>query len=203
MTDRRILLFDLGGVLIELRIAESVQAMTGGKLSWPEIKTLLIGNPVVRAFECGQCSPESFADNFIRELDLTVSTEEFLAELATWPVGFYEGALPLLERLREAYTLACISNTNEVHWQASWEDRFDYPIASHKIGLAKPDPASYEAALDILGAPAETVWFFDDTLPNVEAARKLGFNAYHTDGFAALTSALEETGFLSGGKASR
>ncbi|MCI5043187.1 MAG: HAD-IA family hydrolase [Aquisalinus sp.] len=192
----RILLFDLGGVLIRLRIAESLTALSPLNLDWEGIKSILLENPMIRQFECGQCSRAAFAESFIRDLQLDMTAEAFLAEMATWPVGFFDGALDLLGDLRQSYSVNCFSNTNEVHWQQHWADQFDHPFASHLIGLAKPDPAAFEYVLQKLGAAPEDVWFFDDSRANVAAASELQINAFHTDGFEVLVRKLEELGFV-------
>ncbi|WP_306250375.1 HAD family phosphatase [Parvularcula sp. IMCC14364] len=192
----RILLFDLGGVLIRLRIAESLETISPLDLDWESIKAILLENRRIRQFECGACSRAEFAESFIQDLQLDMSAEEFLTEMATWPVGFFDGALTLLADLRQHYSVNCFSNTNEVHWQQHWADQFDHPFASHLIGLAKPDPAAFRHVLADMNAAAETVWFFDDSRPNVEAANALGLNAFHTDGFEALLAKLVELSFI-------
>ena len=50
-------------------------------------------------------------------------------------------------------------------------------ILSHELGLRKPDPAIYRAALKLSGTKAEETVFVDDLKSNVESARKLGFQA--------------------------
>ncbi len=192
----RILLFDLGGVLIRLRIADSLTALSPLDLDWEGIKSILLENPMIRRFECGQCTRTEFAESFIRDLQLDMTAEAFLTEMATWPVGFFDGALDLLADLRLNYSVNCFSNTNEVHWQQHWADQFDHPFASHLIGLAKPDPAAFEYVLERLGAAPKNVWFFDDSRANVSSAAGLQLNAFHTDGFEALLQKLEELGFV-------
>lgn len=193
---KRVLLFDLGGVLIKLRIKESLALMRAEPLSWDEVKAIMTGNANARAFETGHCSAEVFAIGIIADLNLKISVADFLIELATWPVGFFDGAKELLAQLRPHVSVNCFSNTNSVHWQQDWVHQFDHAIASHIIGLAKPDPAAYLRALEILSVPPEKVWFFDDTQSNVDSARNLNINAYHTDGFDALKQTLMQLSFL-------
>lgn len=57
--------------------------------------------------------------------------------------------------------------------------KLDGMVVSYRIHLLKPDPAIFLRAAQILGIdPAETV-FIDDSLPNVEGARKAGMAGYH------------------------
>ena len=59
------------------------------------------------------------------------------------------------------------------------DDLFDVVIDSCQVGLRKPNPAMFRAALDALDvAPAQSV-FLDDYLGNVTAAVELGMHAIH------------------------
>ena len=49
---------------------------------------------------------------------------------------------------------------------------------SCELGIVKPDPAIYRACLNALGCEAGRTLVFDDHPNNVEAARKLGMEAY-------------------------
>lgn len=52
-------------------------------------------------------------------------------------------------------------------------------IVSGREGVIKPDPAIFRLLLSRCGLEAERSVFIDDTLKNVEAARMLGFHAFH------------------------
>jgi len=58
-------------------------------------------------------------------------------------------------------------------WLAAFSERF----FSCDLGAVKPEPASYLAVLERLGAPAEDVIFFDDRPANVAGAAALGIDA--------------------------
>ena len=81
-----------------------------------EFKSRWLTSSTVRSFELGAISPEVFAKNFVNEWSLPVEPEVFLAEFASWPKGFYPGALELLARLRRQSKVGCLSNSNSVHW---------------------------------------------------------------------------------------
>ena len=75
----------------------------------------------------------------------------------------------------------------------SW---FEHIVVSGEVKLAKPDRRIFEltmhrAALD----PATTV-YIDDSLPNIEAARPLGFNAVHFATPAKLRAELARLGLI-------
>ena len=56
---------------------------------------------------------------------------------------------------------------------------FDGGVFSARVKLAKPDPAIYAHAEDVLGLiPGQTI-FFDDHVPNVQAATNRGWQGVH------------------------
>lgn len=90
------------------------------------------------------------------------------------------GAEELLDRLRSDHRLACLSNTNRVHWEVvePWIGRlFDDYFLSFRLGAVKPDVTSFTMVLEALRVPADAVLFFDDSTQNVVAAHSLGIQA--------------------------
>jgi 2-haloacid dehalogenase/putative hydrolase of the HAD superfamily len=71
----------------------------------------------------------------------------------------------------------------------------DIVVSAHE-GLIKPDPRLYRIALDRMGRRADEVLFIDDSPPNIDAARTLGFDVHLFDDPAALRPALEARGLL-------
>ncbi|MFC7266458.1 HAD-IA family hydrolase [Streptomyces lutosisoli] len=59
----------------------------------------------------------------------------------------------------------------------AWLEPFDQVIRSSEIRAAKPDPAAYLTALEILGATADEVVFVDDRQVNVDGAGVLGIRS--------------------------
>lgn len=68
-------------------------------------------------------------------------------------------------------------------WKESWEYAgfFERIVDSLDIGVRKPDPASYTAAVDLLGADPARVLFVDDLTANVEGARAAGLQGFRFD----------------------
>ncbi len=56
---------------------------------------------------------------------------------------------------------------------------FDDVIVSGHEKLVKPDPAIYHRTLERIDCQAHECVFVDDSLPNVDMARRLGFQAIH------------------------
>jgi putative hydrolase of the HAD superfamily len=195
-----VLLFDVGGVLVELRGVATMLRWLGGSVSVDDMWRLWLSSPVVRQFETGRVTPDHFAQQIIQELSLPVSPEEFEASFKSWFVGLYPGARELVQSLPSHYTRATLSNTSALHWprmmEVQLEDAFDRHFASHLTGKIKPDPDAYQNVLDTLGCRAESVFFLDDNDLNVEAARQMGMNAVQVRGPVEARQALVEAGIL-------
>lgn len=74
--------------------------------------------------------------------------------------------------------------------------KLDGMVVSYQIHLLKPDPAIFLEAARILEIdPTETI-FIDDSLPNVEGARKAGMASYHFTSPADLKAYFRTIGIL-------
>ncbi|MBM3226795.1 MAG: hypothetical protein FJZ47_23775 [Candidatus Tectomicrobia bacterium] len=115
--DCQVILFDLGGVLVEVDSIPALQRMLGTHLAPEAIwERWLTASHWVRTFESGQCTPEAFATGIVTEWGLNVVAAAFLENFRTWPTRLLPGVHALLASLAPRFTLACLSNTNDVHW---------------------------------------------------------------------------------------
>lgn len=73
---------------------------------------------------------------------------------------------------------------------------FDGITVSAEVGLVKPDPAIYRKLIDTYGLTAGETLFIDDVAKNVEGARAVGMHAVQFTGAAALRADLESFGLL-------
>jgi len=196
MRSEYVVLFDLGGVLVENAGEQSLSSLLPYELSRQEIWKRWLASDAVRRFEGGQISPEEFAARFIEEWRLDLEPAAFIEAFAAWPRGLFDGAAALVRNLRTLHRVGCLSNTNALHWARFPElpALFDANFASHLTGFLKPDPEAFEHVLRELNVRAEAVWFFDDLLQNVEAARRAGIRAVQVRTFAELEPILRTEG---------
>lgn len=176
-----VLLFDLGGVIVDFRGAEGADAMTKGAHGLDYCRAHWHRMPELYLLERGRLAPEFFADAFIREWRLDLDRAAFLDGFKHWVTRVFNGAPEALKGLGARHRLACLSNVNEVHWERCRElgvaGLFEDCFLSHELGLRKPEPEIYArvaAALDV--APSE-IFFFDDVKANVDAAIVAGMRA--------------------------
>lgn len=193
-----LLLFDLGGVLTESTVFDNLNRLLPEPLDGISIKGRWLYSPAVRRFELGEISADEFAQSFIAEWGLRLSPEAFLKEFISWPKGFFPGALETIRMLRKTYRVACLSNSNALHWErfGGLEEDFDSTFFSHQLGVIKPDREAFTLALGECGVEPFEVCFFDDSLDNIHTAQSLGITAFHVEGFQSVREVLRAQGLI-------
>lgn len=198
----QVILFDLGGVLVDVEGVAALQRLLGRPLPQAEVwQRWLTASAWVSTFESGQCTPEAFATGIVAEWGLTVTAEAFLDDFRYWPKRLFPGVRDMLARLAPQCTLACLSNTNSVHWPhirdtLGLSGLLHHYYLSHEIGHLKPTRAVFEHVLADLGCAPHGVVFLDDNQLNVEAAQAVGLQAYRTVGIQEVQTALRSLGLL-------
>jgi putative hydrolase of the HAD superfamily len=195
-----LVLFDLGGVLIQPGGVASMRDLAGidsDEALWAR----WLGCRWVQRFEAGLCSPEEFADGMVADWDLPVEPAVFLEEFGGWPQPPFDGALELVDAVQASVPAGFLSNMNSLQWAANYEAipltrAFAYRFLSFELGLVKPDAAVFEAVAERLPVARRRVLFLDDNLVNVEAARAAGFAACHVRGIGEARGALVAAGVL-------
>jgi HAD superfamily hydrolase (TIGR01509 family) len=193
----KVILFDLGGVLVRWDGVRELTELAAGKLNREQSRRFFLESTWMKLFETGSCSPEEFADGVVAELNLSLKPDEFLPTFISWDRGFYPGALELLDRLKPHFLLACLSNNNTLHWSRlckrySLGERFHQLYASHETGLVKPSQEAFEYVLNDIGGAPEEYLFFDDNRECVQKAQHIGFNACQVSGVEEVTRTLKE-----------
>lgn len=196
-----VLLFDLGGVLIDCnKFSKLLDWQT-----WTDDADDLSGkwneSDAVRQYRLGKIGTKEFYDLVTSEFALNVGVARFLKEFRLVPRGFYAGADVLLKKLLGSYITAAFSNTNELHWNKlcdvnSIEKYFTRCFPSHLIHKIKPNEDAFKYVLKTLNVQPAKVAFFDDREENIDAAKKLGMDAFLSKGFNSLCENLNTLGIL-------
>ena len=196
-TEIEVILFDLGGVLIELGESpinpEWVDPTNQHTISNWHLSSANTG------FDKGLISAQKFARTFKSDLKLNASPEQIIDHFSNWPIGPFDGVNELLQSLKSRYRLAVLTNTNALHWPRI-VDEFDLPgkvervFASHQLGMIKPDTEIYHHVLAQLEVEPQRVLFFDDNLNNIDTARQLGIQGLQVKGYEALLAGLKTMG---------
>jgi putative hydrolase of the HAD superfamily len=196
-----VILFDLGGVLIELAGIDRMLELCGHAFSTDELWARWLASAGVREFVTGRADAAAFGAAMLAEFGLSITAAQFLEEFTIWPKGVFPGSFELLEQLAASYRLACLSNTNALHWprvcgEMGLERYFQKSFASHRVGMLKPDLEIFQHVTEQLGCPSARILFLDDNQLNVAAARTAGMVARRVAGLAEVRAALVELGVL-------
>jgi glucose-1-phosphatase len=176
------ILFDIGGVLIELDGLPSLAKLLDSQQSHDEIYKNWMASPSVIGHETGKLSTDEFALEVVKDLKIDLSPEAFMANFSTWIVGTFPTTFELLDAIPDTMKVAALSNTSAAHWQqveaTGLTEKLDHLFLSHEIGHLKPDHQAFQATIDGLALPAEEIIFFDDNIDNVKAANAFGLRAH-------------------------
>ena len=196
-------IFDYGMVLTGPPVAEAHAEMvriTG--LPADEFERLYWADR--HAYDEGKLSGVTFWEKFRQESGLNL-TEDQLAELNREDARMWTTSDPAMlawqQRLKaHGIRTAILSNMGDsvlenIEREFAWIHGFDVLVWSYQHGMAKPDRAIYEHALEQIGTvPAETI-FVDDKLENVVAARAVGMKAVQFSTVDRLREELKAAGW--------
>ena len=187
----RNIVFDLGGVLIDLDFKAAINGLQ--EAGFANVKEQLLAfdrDGIFQKFELGEMTADEFR-TAIRENSTIELTDEEVDNL--WNAMLLEiprEKLELILELRGKYMVYLLSNTNSIHWDHVCKNAFNYrgfrvedyfeeTYLSYEMHLAKPDKAIFEKVLSDANLLAEETLFIDDSEANCKAAQKVGIHARH------------------------
>lgn len=208
---RKALIFDMGGVLVDLDIEDCKRAFKEelGYYSIDEIIDACHQKGIYGDLEEGMLEADEF-----RRIVLSESRPGALPEdvdRAMWHilVGIEPYKADMLKRLSESYDLYLLSNNNPIclPCSAGMFEKAGIPLEkifrkcyySFEMKALKPSPAFYKAVVEDIDLPSEDMLFIDDSMRNVEGAVEAGLPAVFyepgSDLEALLSKVLEERGW--------
>jgi putative hydrolase of the HAD superfamily len=193
----QVVLFDLGGVLVEVPGAPAMRELAGLPSDEATWRRWLECRWVAR-FERGECHPQEFAAGVVADWELPMSAATFLESFSGWVNRPLAGAAELVAQTAQGARVAVLSNLNQLHWDymADWEllGLFEEVFLSFRLGLVKPEPEVFQRVAAELGTPPEAILFLDDNQLNVDAATACGFRARRVGGVAEAREVLADEG---------
>ncbi len=184
-----LIIFDLGRVMVDIcNNWQEAASRAGVELDASDYHKAhdQINGPLLTAMETGQIDIDEFSDAVSQLVNKPAA--DIKATFLMWLKDPMPGMIDLVKQLKaDGYKTACLSNTSHMHWDMmldptsehflALDEIFDYPMASHLIGIMKPDDAIYEHAQKHTGFDASQIVFFDDNHANIEKANSIGWNA--------------------------
>ncbi len=190
----RYIIFDLGGVLLNLDYAATERAFAA--LGIPDFKerfSQLQQNNFFDDWETGHLSRADFIkgmqDAAATNLSELQITDAWNAMLLDFPLQ----RLQLLQQLRLYYDLFLLSNTNEIH-EAAFNEKlmkthgfqtvalfFDRIYLSHRVGKRKPGKEIFLQILEENELLPEHTLFIDDSPQHIETAKSMGIQTIYLE----------------------
>ena len=200
MTQRPVIVFDLGAVLIDWNPRHLYRKLFDDEA---EMEAFLehICTP---AWNAEQDRGRSWAEAIAllsaehpAQRPLIEAYRDRWEEMLAGPI---HGTVAILERVK--------NDGHEIHALTNWSaetfpiararyrflDWFETILVSGEEGMKKPDPAIFRLLLKRIGHPAARCIFIDDSVKNIEAASNLGFDGILFEGPDLLKDALSARG---------
>jgi glucose-1-phosphatase len=193
------LVFDLGGVLIDIDFSRAFAAWgAAARVAPAEIGARFSFDEGYHAHECGALDHRAYLSHLRRALGIELADE---AMLAGWNAIIGEplpGIEAIVERLARDFPLYVFSNTNPAH-VAHFTPRlarlfahFRRVFTSCDLGERKPHEAAFARLAAAIGAPAARLVFFDDMEDNIAGARRAGLRAFRVRSRAEIAAISED-----------
>ena len=184
-------IFDLGGVLLDIRMQNAYERFMALGLPAAELEKGRFAYKLMEDYQLGLVSTQSFCKQIADNCSSATSSDIENAWNSIC-IGVAERKLKALRRLRkmENVTVSLLSNTNDLHWEyccKNWfnangnrvSDFFDHVFLSQELHLQKPDAEIFKTAIRTLNVnPTETI-FIDDNAENTAAASACGLQTLH------------------------
>lgn len=196
--------FDLGGVVVEWDPVPAVAAVVGQERAERFVRGEIFD---FAGWNHAQDAGRPWVD---AEAAATASHPHLAEEIAAYRPHFalslrrlVPGTAAILRALRDRgvrvvaltnWSAETFHHLEEVHPDIL--GLFDDVVVSGEEGVAKPDPQIFEILSDRLGGPVDGVFYVDDSVANVAAARAAGMDAVHFTDAAALRKELEDRALL-------
>ena len=191
-TETEAIIFDLGGVLINLDYQLTSKAFIDlGLTDFDATYSQLQQTDLFDRFETGAISSFHFINRLLDQLPQGTSGNKVVHAWNAMILDFPEERLLWLLKMKQRYRIFLLSNTNTLHMEAvrrslertighqRLEDYFEQVYLSCEMGLRKPNPEIFSRVCEEQGLNPATTVFIDDSPQHVEGAASIGLQALH------------------------
>jgi FMN phosphatase YigB (HAD superfamily) len=193
------IIFDLGGVLFDIDYSYTQRAfMALGAKEFNKLYSQQKQEGIFDEFEKGKVSASYFRAEVKRFLPSNTSEKQIDEAWNALLIGFPAEKIRLLERLKKQYRLFLLSNTNDIHLPAVLDmidnahgdgimaKLFEKEYYSCRMGMRKPDMEIFETVCVENKLDISSTLFIDDSIQNIEGARKFGLYSLHYNSSISL-----------------
>jgi putative hydrolase of the HAD superfamily len=189
--DYEAIIFDLGGVIINLDYERTIKAFEEMGLSdFRSIYTQLSQSNLFDEYETGRISSQHFINKLLPYLPSGTTPNQVVAAWNAMILDVPLQKLQLLDSLRRTHKVFLLSNTNEIHMQKvrrAWsretdramESFFDHIYLSYEVGMRKPDVTIFRHVCEEQQLNEKATLFIDDSPQHTEGAKMTGLHTIH------------------------
>lgn len=195
----RALIFDLFGVVISFD-ENSVYRRLANHCRDPELTFHAIQGLVsTPELITGQWTLEHLHQKLKSEQGLSLNLQQFTETWLTPYTAAMPGVAELLLELNSRYRLVLLSNVDRYYLEVIRDQHpelanFQVQLVSCELGLAKPEAAAFQAAVQACESSASECFFVDDKAENVTAAERLGIPGHVFKDIDSLLASLKRVG---------
>ena len=192
MVKTKNIIFDLGGVLLDIDYQKAIDAFKNlGIENFEAMFSQFKADELFEKLETGHVNETDFYSAINTRTENQITNEQIDNAWNALILNFRIKSLEVLEKLSAGYKLYLLSNTNSIHLKyfkkkftketgkPLLDDYFVKAWYSNEVGLRKPGREIFEFVLHDENLQAAETLFIDDTLVNIETAQKLGFKTHH------------------------
>ena len=192
MSTTKNIIFDLGGVLLDIDFQKTIYAFKKlGIENFEDMFSQFKADELFEKLETGSITEVDFYSAIKKKTGVKVSDAEIDTAWNALILKFRTESLQYLETLSKSYKLYLLSNTNSIHlkyFKQLFTEQTSKPLLdeyftkawySNEVGLRKPGAEIFEFVLNDENLNAAETLFIDDTLSNIETAQKMGFKTHH------------------------
>ena len=198
-TDLKVLFLDVGGVLLSNGWGHESRAAAAKEFNIDYEEFNRLHEFIFNVYEIGNLTMEEYLDTVIFNQPREFTREDFKAFMFAQSVELPGMLQWIIEWKRADSDFRIISINNEPKELNDYRVKkfklhrcFDAFISSCEVGMRKPDPGIFKLAMGVALAAPEQCYYFDDRPMLVEAAARLGINAFHHQGFESSKSIIEK-----------
>lgn len=187
------LIFDLGGVILELSVDSTLQAFSElSNINKETVKQIFVSSPEFDLYEKGLINDDEFRDFIRSAYKITATDEQIDTCWNAMLLGIPLLKLTMLKKLKESYQVFLLSNTNNIHLhyinhtvlhsvtgERSLDTYFHKAYYSQQMKKRKPEPEIFLQVLHESNLDSSETLFLDDNVLNIEGANKVGINTVH------------------------
>jgi|TARA_B110000881_G_scaffold220145_1_gene244213 epoxide hydrolase-like predicted phosphatase len=211
MKDVKVLLFDLGGVIIDIDPSNTINTLRSlskdpsNNFSGLDYRYSKEKSPLLQIFfeyEKGNISDDIFRDGIRKIGNIDASNSKIDSIWNSVIVKIYRDLLDIIFSLRNRFKIMILSNTNYIHkkhfnqlvvemYGKRFDELFDMVFYSYELGTRKPEKTIYQRVLDDCKFEGSDILFFDDMKENLEASEMVGMKTFHVRDLASIKKFLK------------